>query len=362
VRRLLLVLVVLLVPRLAAAQPETIEYYGTDTIGSIRIVWDANGTVLGRQDYAPFGKTQFTVPTMPKEGFTAQEKDDETDQAYFHARMFEARTGRFTRPDPVFSAMDNPQALNRYAYALNRPMEFTDPSGLNAFQGSSNPGCETFPIECSQNSWSNWFWISSNSWAGSGGWGGGSWGDRGGGGIVVQPPANPNSPPSNDSGSPPDPKPGPNPGPTPSPDDCTTPARARWIPDYFTYQANIALPNPVTGSFVGVNVQVTIDQNANVYLGGGGSIGKSATLVAGSFVFGWLDGSGPLSSSKLTAFVSGQTTNSSAGFGGGIGRTDSPGNGRATEVGFFTPQWGASTSYSWRLFNLNRLSGAKVCK
>ena len=40
----------------AAAQTETIEYYGTDAVGSVRIVFDASGTVLGRQDYEPFGR------------------------------------------------------------------------------------------------------------------------------------------------------------------------------------------------------------------------------------------------------------------------------------------------------------------
>lgn len=110
-KRALIALAILALPSLARAQApaETIEYYGADAIGSIRIVWDANGTVLARQDYAPFGRPLFPVPAMPKEGFGGNEKDDETDQAYFHARMFQARTGRFARPDPIF----NPLFANR---------------------------------------------------------------------------------------------------------------------------------------------------------------------------------------------------------------------------------------------------------
>ena len=100
-----LILAIVMFPAVARAQApaETIEYYGTDVIGSIRIVWDANGNVLGRQDYAPFGRPLFPVAGLPKQGFGAQATDDETDQAYFHARMFEARTGRFTRVDPIFA-------------------------------------------------------------------------------------------------------------------------------------------------------------------------------------------------------------------------------------------------------------------
>jgi RHS repeat-associated protein len=145
--RLLLLCFALLMPAVASAQQaETIEYYGTDAIGSIRIVWDPNGNVLGRQDYAPFGKALFPIPAMPKEGFVGNEQDAETDQGNFHARMFEARTGRFTRPDPIGGGLFAPQAWNRYAYALNRPEALTDASGLCVadFCDTNTPICQTF--------------------------------------------------------------------------------------------------------------------------------------------------------------------------------------------------------------------------
>lgn len=156
-RRLLATLALLcLLPRVAAAQApaETIEYYAQDAIGSIRVVFSPAGTVLARQDYAPFGRQLFTVPAMPKEGYGAQEKDDETDQAYFHARMFQARTGRFTRPDPIQAGMFEPQRWNRYAYALNRPLTLTDASGLDPCPpgkicGTSTPACTTFDCDSS---------------------------------------------------------------------------------------------------------------------------------------------------------------------------------------------------------------------
>jgi RHS repeat-associated protein len=134
VKRLLLLAVLLLgFPLRAAAQPaETVEYYGQDMIGSIRIVWDASGNIVGRQDYAPFGRSLFPVPQMPKEGFGAREKNDETEQGYFHARMFEERTGRFTAPDPIGAGLFMPQRWNRYAYALNNPVTMVDFNGLSA--------------------------------------------------------------------------------------------------------------------------------------------------------------------------------------------------------------------------------------
>ena len=121
-----------------AQQPETVEYYGQDVVGSIRIVFDVNGATLGRQDYLPFGRPLFPVPDRPSEGLGAQERDAESAQEYFHARLFTVRLGRFAAPDPLFTDETNPQTWNRYAYALNNPLAFTDYSGLEV-QGAPNP-------------------------------------------------------------------------------------------------------------------------------------------------------------------------------------------------------------------------------
>ncbi|MBS3081492.1 hypothetical protein J4416_00960 [Candidatus Pacearchaeota archaeon] len=39
------------------------------------------------------------------------------------------RFSRFIQPDPVISDIYNPQNLNRYAYVLNNPYKYTDPTG-----------------------------------------------------------------------------------------------------------------------------------------------------------------------------------------------------------------------------------------
>lgn len=40
-----------------------------------------------------------------------------------------SKLGRFGQPDSIVSEPTNPQYLNRYAYVLNNPIRFTDPSG-----------------------------------------------------------------------------------------------------------------------------------------------------------------------------------------------------------------------------------------
>jgi RHS repeat-associated protein len=58
----------------------------------------------------------------------------ETSLQYFGARHYASQTGRFTTVDPVLdldAASVDPQRWNRYTYALNNPLRFTDPDGKN---------------------------------------------------------------------------------------------------------------------------------------------------------------------------------------------------------------------------------------
>jgi len=99
-------------------------------VGSVRIVFDVNGTALGRQDYAPFGRILLPSFGMPAEGFVGNTTDGESDQGYFHARQYQTRTGKFGKVDPMYVDLFEPQAWNRYSYALNNPIRLTDVNGL----------------------------------------------------------------------------------------------------------------------------------------------------------------------------------------------------------------------------------------
>jgi RHS repeat-associated protein len=116
----------------ATAQTETIEYYATDAVGSVRVVFDATGNVLGRMDYEPFGRELFKGVFPITEHFGGQSVDGESGQGFFHARQYASRTGRFSRVDPIYAGLFDPQRWNRYAYAGNNPIRFLDPFGLQA--------------------------------------------------------------------------------------------------------------------------------------------------------------------------------------------------------------------------------------
>jgi RHS repeat-associated protein len=58
---------------------------------------------------------------------------DNTDYLdYMHARYYNPNQGRFLSVDPKRGHPDVPQTWNRYAYVMNNPQKFIDPTGENA--------------------------------------------------------------------------------------------------------------------------------------------------------------------------------------------------------------------------------------
>ncbi len=66
---------------------------------------------------------------MPQ--FTGKERDAETGLDYFGARYYSGAQGRFTAVDPSMESavLQNPQSWNRYAYTINNPLRYIDPTG-----------------------------------------------------------------------------------------------------------------------------------------------------------------------------------------------------------------------------------------
>jgi RHS repeat-associated protein len=62
-------------------------------------------------------------------GYTGHEHLDEFFLINMNGRMYDPQTTRFLSPDPVIADPGNPAAFNPYAYVLNNPLRYTDPSG-----------------------------------------------------------------------------------------------------------------------------------------------------------------------------------------------------------------------------------------
>ncbi len=122
---------------------QVVEDHHLDAIGSVRAVTDAQGQVIARHDFLPFGE-ELAPQSPPRDRrlFTGQERDFETALDYFHARQLRTDLGRFTTPDPLTDvAWTNPTlgATNAYGYVQSNPLGFIDPMGAQA-QEESKPG------------------------------------------------------------------------------------------------------------------------------------------------------------------------------------------------------------------------------
>lgn len=113
-----------LVAHVASAQ--TVEYVHTDLLGSPVAMTDANGEVISRTEYAPYGE-QVNRPVEDGPGFTGHVADATSGLTYMQQRYYDPQIGRFLSVDPVTADADSGGNFNRYSYASNNPYRSTDP-------------------------------------------------------------------------------------------------------------------------------------------------------------------------------------------------------------------------------------------
>jgi RHS repeat-associated protein len=306
------------------------RHFHLDHLGTARLITSDSGQMVSYHDYYPFGDEYSPVMQESSSGFGREEPlkftGHERDYAggmgaedghaldYMHARYYSPFAGRFVSPDPVLGDMDAPQSWNRYVYALNSPLFYVDPFGLEPMQSDEKKDdCPAQTDKCS---------------------------------ITVKPTPSPKPKPKR-----------PEPKPTTWYEDSvrefalfkaqslsrslsnTWYARFRQ-PDYYAFTVNF-------GSVVGGTVQIINDRYGRVYIAGGGNIGKSATALSGSLVAGWLNQASQPTADRLYAYIHGASIGAGAGYGlGGNKVWGMPGVGK--EAGVFSPQIGATGTYAFQ--------------
>jgi RHS repeat-associated protein len=133
--------------RIARCKPTgEIDYYFDDRLGTSRVVVSSSGTILDNSDFYPFGGERPVIP--PSSGntfkFTGKERDIESGLDFFGARYMSSRIGRFLSVDLGSPDLVNPQTLNRYTYAMNNPLFYTDPTGDQSVSGDYPLGSVDF--------------------------------------------------------------------------------------------------------------------------------------------------------------------------------------------------------------------------
>ena len=104
-----------------------ITYLHADHLGSTSVT---SGAVSSSQVYYPYGSIRAMTGSAPTDfGFTGQRLDASDSLMYYGARYYDAALGRFVTADSVVPSAGNPRSMNRYSYANNNPLRYTDPNG-----------------------------------------------------------------------------------------------------------------------------------------------------------------------------------------------------------------------------------------
>jgi RHS repeat-associated protein len=118
---------------------DKVYYILTDHLGSITQVLDAGGAIVEEKSFDAWGRgrnPQNWVALPPvgtgngwDRGYTGHEHLPELGIINMNGRLYDPLLGRMMEPDPFINGADNTQGYNRYTYAANNPLLYTDPDG-----------------------------------------------------------------------------------------------------------------------------------------------------------------------------------------------------------------------------------------
>ena len=124
-----------------------------DTLGTERMRTDFGAGAGSSYASLPWGDGYSATiglagADQDNEHFAGMEQDENTSNVPMseHAqfRQYSFLQGRWLAPDPYMGSYDptNPQSMNRYAYVLNNPLSFIDPTGLFSLPCSQDNSCD----------------------------------------------------------------------------------------------------------------------------------------------------------------------------------------------------------------------------
>ena len=108
-------------------------YYGTDHLGSVRVITDGSGSVVERNDYYPMGMRTATGNGYPQLATNLYKYNGKEVQTIgnlgftdYGARMYDDFTGRWFVPDPL---AEKYASMSPYMYCGGNPIMYIDTDG-----------------------------------------------------------------------------------------------------------------------------------------------------------------------------------------------------------------------------------------
>lgn len=95
--------------------------------------YDAWGRMCRTNNWTNYYSDITAIPYFDilERGYTGHEHIRQFDLINMNARVYDPLLGCFLSPDNEVTDPENPQNYNRFSYALNNPLIYTDPSGNN---------------------------------------------------------------------------------------------------------------------------------------------------------------------------------------------------------------------------------------
>jgi RHS repeat-associated protein len=131
--------------RVAMRVGGALTYLFSDHLGSTSLTTNGAGVKTSEIRYTAWGEVRYSTTTsasLPTQyTFTGQfsHMDDPTTQPeegfglmFYNARWYDPYLNHFTQPDTIVPDQANTQVWDHYAYALNNPLRYNDPSGHKA--------------------------------------------------------------------------------------------------------------------------------------------------------------------------------------------------------------------------------------
>ena len=129
--------------RIAMRVSSTLTYLLTDHLNSKSITTKSTGGLVSELRYKPWGETRYTSgTTSTKYQYTGQYSyQSDFGLMFYNTRWYDSTIGRFAQADSIIPGAGNSAAWDRYAYTLNNPLRYTDPSGHSVDCGAGDPFC-----------------------------------------------------------------------------------------------------------------------------------------------------------------------------------------------------------------------------